>query len=255
MCVCISFSIFHVNTDESGCETDMAEGIEEAENNSNSGAGDATTSMISAAMPCEIINPTIGSLKREFDSYHQSLKRSKTSSPSPTPPLATSILRHHHSPDPINYHHQQQQQPSSKQRKQFKHYQIDDEQDNQSQSSPQQQPINLKSEVIVFRFSYFFFKKKKSNLRSAWSHITYISKGRSRVGTEEQRARVYCICLNEIFIYFLFRRPSIALIDGILLLLLLFGSVASSVRGHNHKYWLMKSSVQFPYTKCECMTY
>lgn len=153
---CVFHFPFHVNADESGCETDMAEGIEEAENNSNSGAGDATTSMISAAMPCEIINPTIGSLKREFDSYHQSLKRSKTSSPSPTPPLTTSILRHHHSPDPINYHHQQQQ-PSSKQRKQFKHYQIDDEQDNQSQSSPQQQPINLKSEVIVFRFSYFFF--------------------------------------------------------------------------------------------------
>lgn len=148
----------------------MAEGIEEAENNSNSGAGDATTSMISAAMPCEIMNTTIGSLKREFDSYHQSLKRSKISSSSPAPPTPPLILRHHPSPDPISYHHQQQQQQqsqqqqhqhenllSSKQRKQSKHYQIDDEQENQLRSSPQQQPINLKSEVIDFLFSIISF--------------------------------------------------------------------------------------------------
>lgn len=38
----------------------MAEGLEEADN-SNSCAGDATTSMLSAAMPCEM---------REFESYH-----------------------------------------------------------------------------------------------------------------------------------------------------------------------------------------
>lgn len=45
----------------------MAEGIEEAESNSGSSAGDATT-MLSAAMPCEV---------RDFGAYHnQDIKRS-----------------------------------------------------------------------------------------------------------------------------------------------------------------------------------
>lgn len=45
----------------------MAEGIEEAESNSGSSAGDATT-MLSAAMPCEL---------RDFIAYHnQATKRS-----------------------------------------------------------------------------------------------------------------------------------------------------------------------------------
>lgn len=44
----------------------MAEGIEEAESNSGSSAGDAT--MLSAAMPCEV---------RDFGTYHnQAIKRS-----------------------------------------------------------------------------------------------------------------------------------------------------------------------------------
>lgn len=53
----------------------MAEGIEETETNSSSGAGDATTSMLSAAMPCEV---------HEFDTYHhQAIKRSVSTSPTP----------------------------------------------------------------------------------------------------------------------------------------------------------------------------
>lgn len=45
----------------------MAEGIEEADSNSGSSAGDATT-MLSAAMPCEV---------RDFGAYHnQVIKRS-----------------------------------------------------------------------------------------------------------------------------------------------------------------------------------
>lgn len=44
----------------------MAEGIEEADSNSGSSAGDAT--MLSAAMPCEV---------RDFGAYHnQAIKRS-----------------------------------------------------------------------------------------------------------------------------------------------------------------------------------
>lgn len=47
----------------------MAEGVEEAESNSG---GDAIA-MLGAAMPCETINPNIGSLKREFEAYHSAL--------------------------------------------------------------------------------------------------------------------------------------------------------------------------------------
>lgn len=69
--------------DESGCESDMAEGIEETESNSGSAAGDAKTSMLGAAIPCDIISPAIGSLKREFESYHSAIATSKTMSMSP----------------------------------------------------------------------------------------------------------------------------------------------------------------------------
>ncbi|XP_037024714.1 POU domain, class 6, transcription factor 2 isoform X2 [Bradysia coprophila] len=59
-------------SDESGCESDMAEGVEEAESNSG---GDAIA-MLGAAMPCETINPNIGALKREFEAYHSALATS-----------------------------------------------------------------------------------------------------------------------------------------------------------------------------------
>lgn len=64
----------------------MAEGIEEAETNSSSGAGDATTSMLSAAMPCEV---------HEFETYHhQAIKRSVSTSPTPKiMPLISQSLR------------------------------------------------------------------------------------------------------------------------------------------------------------------
>lgn len=65
--------------DESGCESDMAEGVEEAESNSG---GDAIA-MLGAAMPCETINPNIGALKREFEAYHSALA---TSTPIATVP-------------------------------------------------------------------------------------------------------------------------------------------------------------------------
>lgn len=67
----------------------MAEGIEEAETNSSSGAGDATTSMLSAAMPCEV---------HEFDTYHhQAIKRSVSTSPTPNimPLMQQSIRKVH----------------------------------------------------------------------------------------------------------------------------------------------------------------
>lgn len=116
----------------------MAEGIEEAESNSGSGAVDATTSMLSAAMPCEIINPNIGSLKREFESYHNTIKCSDSSSPSPT---ETVLAQNNLSIDGIAHHQNRHQ----KQHKQPRHKQSTDEQE---QSSPsQQQPINLKTEV------------------------------------------------------------------------------------------------------------
>lgn len=73
--------------DESGCESDMAEGVEEAESNSG---GDAVA-MLGAAMPCETISPTtIGGLKREFEAYHSAISTS-----SPTTPTA-------HQAHPIN---------------------------------------------------------------------------------------------------------------------------------------------------------
>lgn len=77
----------------------MAEGIEEAETNSSSGAGDATTSMLSAAMPCEV---------HEFETYHhQAIKRSVSTSPTPKiMPLISQSLRKVQD-------QQQQQQPSN----------------------------------------------------------------------------------------------------------------------------------------------
>lgn len=69
----------------------MAEGIEEAETNSSSGAGDATTSMLSAAMPCEV---------HEFDTYHhQAIKRSVSTSPTPNimPLMQQSVRKVHES--------------------------------------------------------------------------------------------------------------------------------------------------------------
>lgn len=77
----------------------MAEGIEEAETNSSSGAGDATTSMLSAAMPCEV---------HEFETYHhQSIKRSVSISPTPKiMPMISQSLRKVQD-------QQQQPQPSS----------------------------------------------------------------------------------------------------------------------------------------------
>jgi hypothetical protein len=51
--------------DESGCESDMAEGIDESETNSNSGE---PTSMLRAVMPCETLSPYYGHIKREIES-------------------------------------------------------------------------------------------------------------------------------------------------------------------------------------------
>jgi len=50
--------------DESGCESDMAEGIDESEANSNSGE---PTSMLRAVMPCETLSPYYGHIKREIE--------------------------------------------------------------------------------------------------------------------------------------------------------------------------------------------
>jgi hypothetical protein len=55
----------HFFPDESGCESDMAEGIDESENNSNSGE---QASMLRAVMPCETLSPNYGSIKREIES-------------------------------------------------------------------------------------------------------------------------------------------------------------------------------------------
>lgn len=71
--------VFRLLADESGCESDMAEGVEEAESNSG---GDATA-MLGAAMPCETMSPNIGSLKREFEAYHSSIAPSSA----PTTPV------------------------------------------------------------------------------------------------------------------------------------------------------------------------
>lgn len=67
----------------------MAEGIEETETNSSSSAGDATASMLSAAMPCEV---------HEFESYHnQAIKRSVSTSPTPKimPHMQQSVRKLH----------------------------------------------------------------------------------------------------------------------------------------------------------------
>ena len=78
--IIINLCFFFFNIlDESGCESDMAEGVEEAESNSG---GDAAA-MLGAAMPCETISPTIGGLKREFEAYHSTIP--STTSPSTTP--------------------------------------------------------------------------------------------------------------------------------------------------------------------------
>lgn len=99
----------------------MAEGIEETESNSGSAAGDTKTSMLGATLPCDIMSPAIGSLKREFDSYHSAMAASKTMSISPV----SAPMSPHQAPE-NNHHHIQQ------------HLQA------------QQQPINLKSEVSIY---------------------------------------------------------------------------------------------------------
>lgn len=143
----------------SECESDMAEGIEEAESNSgSSGTGDTTTNMLgAAAMPCEIINPSIGTLKREFDAYKNkitTISKSTTSSPSTTPIPHTKEEQQRHSDheddDNSNDH------PILDKRHSHRssiHEQEEDE--------PQEQPINLKSEVsnpfcfLSERFKYW----------------------------------------------------------------------------------------------------
>lgn len=136
--VCFSFLFFHLflvrscfaphsdHADKSGCESDMAEGIEETESNSGSAAGDTKTSMLGATLPCDIMSPAIGSLKREFDSYHSGIAASKTMSISPV----SAPMSPHQAPE-NNHHHIQQ------------HLQA------------QQQPINLKSEVSMNPSSMF----------------------------------------------------------------------------------------------------
>lgn len=72
----------------------MAEGIEETESNSGTAvvAGDAKTSMLGAAIPCDIITTSaIGSLKREFDTYHHSIIGSAKTSASPTAIAAAAL--------------------------------------------------------------------------------------------------------------------------------------------------------------------
>lgn len=112
----------------------MAEGIEEAENNSNSNAGDATSSMI--------VFSNIGSVKHEFETYQQTVYRSKSSPRCQSPSLP--LPSNHNLNDPVNYqhtHHGLQQCQMS-----------DSDRGIQSHPSPQAHPINLKSEVIVFIF-------------------------------------------------------------------------------------------------------
>lgn len=65
--------------DESGCESDMAEGVDEAESNS----GGESTAMLGAVMPCETMSPSLGSLKREFEAYHSSIMPSAPATPIP----------------------------------------------------------------------------------------------------------------------------------------------------------------------------
>lgn len=121
----------------------MAEGIEEAENNSDGGSctdDNTTKTMLGAIMPCETINssPTSlgGGIKREFDIYPSvataavaatatsttSSVSSITPNPSIASPSAISI-----SPIPQQQHHHHHQD---------------------------QQPINLKSEVSDFVFLF-----------------------------------------------------------------------------------------------------
>lgn len=79
---------------ESRCPSDMAEGIEEAESNSSTVvvAGDAKTSMLGAAIPCDIITTSaIGSLKRDFNTYHHGTIGSAKTSASPTAVAALSM--------------------------------------------------------------------------------------------------------------------------------------------------------------------
>lgn len=86
-------------TDESGCESDMAEGVEEAESNSG---GDATD-MLGAAMPCETISPkTVGGLKREFEAYHSTIATTTTTAASTTSPAPSPSQQHQLHPLPIN---------------------------------------------------------------------------------------------------------------------------------------------------------
>lgn len=117
----------------------MAEGIEEAETNSSSGAGDATTSMLSAAMPCEV---------HEFETYHhQAIKRSVSTSPTPKimPLMPMQSMRKVHESsndfEPMSQYLQQhrlhqQRKPIATKRKQSTD---DAEEDCHQQQDPQQQ--------------------------------------------------------------------------------------------------------------------
>lgn len=124
----------------------MAEGIEEAETNSSSGAGDATTSMLSAAMPCEV---------HEFDTYHhQAIKRSVSTSPAPKimPLMQQSVRKAHDQTDfePMSQylqqhrlHHQQRKAIATKRKQSTEDTEEDNpkQQHHQQHQHPHQQPI------------------------------------------------------------------------------------------------------------------
>lgn len=119
----------------------MAEGIEEAETNSSSGAGDATTSMLSAAMPCEV---------HEFETYHhQAIKRSDSTSPTPKiMPLISQSLRKVQEQqqqqadnefEPMSQYLQQQQHRLHQQRKSIAIKRKHSTDDHEEETCPKQQ--------------------------------------------------------------------------------------------------------------------
>lgn len=135
----------------------MAEGIEETESNSGSTGGDTKTSMLGAAIPCDIISPVIGSLKREFDSYSHSAITAATKTMSVSPISPSMSPTHQLSENNNHQHHHQHHQHS--------HHHL----------SSQQQPINLKSEVSMKLFIYKcgWYAKKIGGAYRLMSNMTF----------------------------------------------------------------------------------
>lgn len=114
----------------------MAEGIEETETNSSSGAGDATASF-GAAMPCEV---------HEFESYHnQAIKRSVSTSPTPKimPHMQQSVRKLHEQSndfEPISQHLQQHRLHSQRKSIASKRKHSTDTEENSPKQKQSQQP-------------------------------------------------------------------------------------------------------------------